>query len=433
MKNKLTRYLIGKGTEIAVMLLLVSVFFALFTTLLFMAFPAGITLTQILEQRSGRGGDLNGRASGGAVFDLQQKGVERAAATLSHMGNEVRSKGAASIAWGPAEVGMRLHDHDAIQTFTQSSAQISFDRTNYVTMGSNSLVIIKRIEKEAARNERRSSIVVVDGQLQARVGSAGGDKLHLNIATPSATVKMLPQKSARAKGDFKISVNPDHSSTIVVLRGEAAVSAQGKTVRVAQNRGVMVKQGEAPMEVIELPPPPLQMTPANGAVIQYRELPQRVGLKWGAGTSGNRYHLQLARDRAFKEMVIDKELAEPQFQHGNLKQGTYYWRISRVDRGVEGTMSGASRFQMLRNGNPPPLRVSFPAAPVPEERFTLSGSTAPGCRVFVKGKPVATDERGGFSCEVPIKKGITLVTVEAIDASGNVAYQSHYVQGSLDR
>lgn len=411
------------------MLVVVAVFFAALTTLLLKMFPAGMTLTQILEQRSGNRARQGARVSGG-MFDYNKKKetVEQAAATLSHMGNDVRSKGASSIAWGPAREGMKLRDHDAIQTFSQSSAQINFDPSNYLSMGSNSLVIIKRIEKELARNERRSSVVVMDGELQGHV-AGGRNALSLNITTPSALVKMQPQVAAGPRSDFRIAINPDHSSTIVVLSGEASVSAQGKTVRVTQNTGLTVKQGEAPGDPTPLPPPPEPAFPAEGSVVRYRELPQRVSFRWGSARAGSEYRLQLSRDRAFREVLLDRRLGQPEFMHGNLRKGEYFWRVSRIDGGVEGFMSRAVRFEVVQNRSAPPLEVSFPSAAVTGDRCTVAGSTAPGNRVFVGGRPVPTDESGAFSCEVPLKPGWTLVTVEAADASGNVTYKSRYIRG----
>jgi len=428
MKSKLLRYLVGRSAEIAVMLFLVSLFFALLTTLLFNIFPAGISLTQILaeRERAERGG-RGGKSGEGAVLDLGRPG-ERAAAVLTHLGNDVRSKGASSIAWGTAQEGMPLHDRDAVQTFSQSSAQINFDSANYLTMGSNSLVIIKSIEKDASRKVRRSSIVVVEGQLQARIALTGKQALHLNISTPTATIKMLPKEGSGPKLDFKISVNPDHSSTIVVTHGQAEVSAHGKTMRVLENSGVTIRQGEPPKPAAPLPSPPLPASPAEGSVIRYRELPQQVRFSW-SGKAGSRFHLQLARDRGFGELVVDRRLGESEFLHGNLKKGSYFWRVSSIQEGVEGPMSGALGFEVVQSLAPPALQVTFPAGPVLEERFVVSGSTEPGNRVFVKGKAVPTDPQGGFSCELAIRPGLTLVTVEAVDPSGNVTYQSHYVQG----
>jgi hypothetical protein len=429
-RNRVVKYLFSRGTEIAVMLLLVSVFFAVLTTLLFNIFPAGITLTQILEQKAGNRSGTGSGANADIMLDWKQKEAEeQAAATLVYLGNDVKSKGSTSIAWGPAREGMKLRDHDAVQTFTSSSAQINFDARNYLTMGSNTLIVVKRMEKEKVASQRESTVVVMDGQLQGHVAAGGANPLRLNIATPSAMVNMRPGAASGPKSDFKISINPDHSSTIVVLRGHADVSAQGKTVRVSENTGIRVKQGEAPRAATPLPAPPEQSAPADGCVVQYRELPQRVRFQWAAGKAGSGYHLQIARDRAYREIVLDRVLDEPEFVHGNLKQGSYFWRVSRVEEGVEGRPGRGARLEVVQNLTPPPLKVLFPSGPVPEDRFLLSGTTAPGVKVFVCGKPAAPDAAGAFSCQVPIRRGATLVTVEAVDAAGNVSYRSAYVEG----
>jgi hypothetical protein len=428
-RNRVVKYLLSRGTEIAVMLLLVSIFFAGLTTLLFKIFPAGITLTQILQQKARQGFRSGVDSNADITLDLKQReAAEQAAATLRYIGNDVRSKGSTSIAWGPAREGMQLRDHDAVQTFTQSSAQINFDARNYLTMASNTLIVIKRMQQEPVTNQRQSAVVVVDGQLHGHVAADGAGSLRLNIATPSATVKMGSGAAADAKADFKISVNPDHSSTVVVLRGHADVTAQGKTVRVSENSGVTVKQGEAPRAATPLPSAPAQKAPADGTIVQYRELPQRVNFQW-AGSPHSSYRLQIARDKGYRDLVLERTQEAPEFMHGNLKQGSYFWRVSRIEDGVEGRWSRGSRLEVVQNLTPPPLKISFPSAPVAGDRFQLTGATAPGVKVFVCGKPAATDAGGAFSCEVPVRPGPTLVTVEAVDGAGNVSYRSGYLEG----
>lgn len=427
MKNRRLKYLIGRSIEVMAMLLLVLLFFALLTTLLFSIFPSGISLTQIIEQRNGINRDTNGgRSHRGAVFD---ETTEPAAATLSQTENDVKSKGSSSIAWGTARQGMTLYDHDAIQTFRESSAQINFDSRNYLTMGSNSLVIIKKIEKDRSLNQRRSVMVIVDGDLQGHIASNGQNPLLLEISTPSAVAKMLPGVSSNPKTDFKISINPDQSSTIVVYNGQAEVSAQGRTVRVSENSGVTVKQGQAPRSATQLHAPPSQTSPSDRSTIRYRELTPRVRFNWSGGKGNDAYHLQVAKDNTFKEMLVDKRIAGTEFVHGNLKKGIYFWRISSIEEGREGRMSKTIQFELVQELAPPTLQVTFPSGPVLEERFVVVGSTNPGNRIFVAGNQVPTDTGGAFSCEVPIKPGMNLVTVEAVDETGNVTYRSHYVQG----
>jgi len=429
MKNKRLQRLLHKCTEIVMVLLFVMIFFGLTTWLLFKMFPLGITLSQVVERRNAMDNRSDSSAvKRSALFNLAEEQTEKLAATLTRSENEVKSKNANSLAWGLAKTGMSLFERDAVKTFNQASAQITFDPQNYLSIGSNSLIIIKRIEKVVTTDQRRSAMVMVEGELRGQIASSAQNPLHLEITTPSAVSRIIPGKDGTQNTDFRISVNPDHSSSIVVYKGQAEVSARGRTVTVSEGSGVTVKEGQVPKSAVRLPVTPVLTAPVDRSIVRFRELVPRVRFTW-AGKAGETFRLQLARDMAFKDIVIDSKLNEPEFVHGNLKKGSYYWRVSRIEEGREGRSSELRHFDISQELTQPSLEVTFPAGPIREEQFILSGKTAPGVKVYVDGKLASTDEAGAFTQQVPLRFGMNLVTVEAVDAAGNVTYRSQYVQG----
>lgn len=411
------RQFIHRSTEIILVLLLVLLFFAIFTTLLFRFFPSGVSLTQILQQ--GEVADPKGERR---VLGIDGA-TEPAAAKLSETSNEVKSRHASSIAWGKARTGMSLFDRDAVQTLEKSTARIRFDSRNYVTLGSNTLVIIKKMEKSRLSQEKRAAWVIADGVLSGRLDTA-----KLEITTPTAVARLNTTQGRGGGTDFRLSINPDQSSSVAVYRGGAEVSAQGQTVRIGENRGVTVRQGEAP-RVVNLLPPPSRMMPANGEVIAYRDQPAPIRFSWEPPTGATSFHLQLSSDKAFRNIFFERQVNESRFTHGNLKKGVYYWRVSSISDGLEGKQGKTMQLEVSQRLSPPPLKVIFPAGAVKADRFILRGTTSRGITVFVGGKQVETDGQGAFSCEVVIRPGMNLVTVEAFDAAGNAAYKSQYVQG----
>lgn len=417
------RKFISRVTEIILVVLLVLVFFAMFTTLLFRFFPSGISLTEILERKEAGVGHeverkLLGLDDGG--------GSEPVAASLSQAYNEVKSKVAGAIVWGKARTGMSLYDRDAIQTLEKSTAQIRFDSRNYVNLGSNTLVIIKKIEKNRAGKDRRSVMLITDGELSGRLDTA-----KLEITSPNAFTRLNTNYMQGLTTEFRLSINPDQSSSIVIYQGEAEVSAQGKTIKIRENRGVTVKPGEAP-HVVDLLFPPVQLLPGDGNVIPYREQPPQVRFSWEATAGATNFHLQLASDKSFKNLLFDRRIGENRFMHGNLKKGVYFWRVSSIRDGLEGRPGKIMRLEVKQSLSPPPLKISFPSEIVMGGSYVLHGTTARGSTVFVDGKQVKADAEGAFSCEVVIKPGMNLVTVEAFDTLGNATYRSQYVQGGAD-
>ncbi len=415
--------------EILLTLLLVLLCFAGFFSLLNSFFPTGTSLRQLVTSREPTPG---GEATGGRQIRTEggEPGGEALAAVLSEARNEVKSKPASSIAWGAARAGMKLYNRDAVQTFEGSEARITFDADNYLRMGSHSLVIIKRLEKDPWLNQRRSFMVMVEGELSGRIAAAGEGAMQVEVATPEAVARILPDSSGQ-EADFKISVLPDQSSSIVVYQGSAEISAQGKRVRVEANQGLTLRPGEEPAAPAALPDPPQLSQPADGTVTSFRDLPPRTLFSWSPQTAGDQYRFTLARDAEFENILVDVLVDKPEFVHGSLKPGTYHWRVSSLRDGCEGLPGAPRTLQLAQDREPPRLQVDYPQAPVAPERFTLRGSAEAGSRVFVDGRETAVDAQGRFASEITLGAGLNSILVEAVDSAGNIAYQGGIVQRKL--
>ena len=418
-------------------IIIVLIFFGIFASILSKLFIPGTSLRQLLQKSgetyladstdSDRDAMLDAGGRSGSLSD-----AFRSRATLSQTRNQVKSKRADSIAWNSATPGMPLYNRDSVQTFRDSTAQISLDKKNSFTVGSNSLVIIRRVEKDLFRNERHSSMVVLEGELKGKVGP-GNNPLNLEVTTGSAVARLNAASSSGKNTDFKITSNKDQSSSIVVYNGQAEVIAQGKVVTIPANTGITVKPGEFPGELVRLPDAPVQLAPADRTVLFYRELSPRVRFSWTTVPGTETYRFQLARDPAFKMIVIDKKTPVAEFVHGNLKKGVYYWKVSSIKEGCEGRSSDTRHVEFIQDTVPPSLEVRFPQGTVFSDRFLLDGKTEPGANLFVSGQQVKVSETGTFSHEVNIKQGINMITLEAVDAAGNVAYRTQSIQGGFNQ
>ncbi len=167
--------------------------------------------------------------------------------------------------------------------------------------------------------------------------------------------------------------------------------------------------------------------PGLDAAFVYRDLPPKVRFAWRKGADATGYHLVLARDRYFRDIVTDETVPQNRFRHGNLKSGTYFWKVSSLSDSVEGLFSKTGRFRVVNDQSPPVLKVRFPPKTVYSGRFTLRGKTDPGARVFVGGQRVKTTPSGNFKYHLKLKPGLNEIVVEAVDAVDNVAYRSKRV------
>ena len=91
-----------------------------------------------------------------------------------------------------------------------------------------------------------------------------------------------------------------------------------------------------------IPPPPAP--PVDEPQIEKTE----IRIRWRSLGGGMTYHFQMAKDEAFKKILVDDKLAEPEITLQKPKNfGTYYIRTSAIDtEGYEGDFSEAQTFEV---------------------------------------------------------------------------------------
>jgi hypothetical protein len=392
----------GLALEAGGTLLLVLALYWLFILLLYVLFPTGTPLKELMR---------------GSLEPAAPTGGRSAEATLSTLTRDVRFRRGNSIAWGSASEGMQLYSEDAVQTLDRSGATISFGARDLLSVGSNSLVVVTRLN---AKDETgpRSYRVRVEGELRGSLSAAR--KLQLEFAAAGHLARIQPG-GAR----FKVTPNDDNSASLAVYSGEVQIVGEG-SVRVPANFGVTLRQGAPVGPVRPLPPAPRLLGP-QPAVFRYRLLPPRIRLLW-TGTGGE-YHFQLSRNPRFEHPLVDTVLSAPEFLTGELTGGGYYWRVSELEGGREGVFSRTGRCELQQMLRAPALSVHFPPEHVPAADFTLSGQAPPGSRIFVNGVEVAAQSAGEFTHQGRLKPGVNLIRVEALDPAGNASYASSIVYG----
>jgi hypothetical protein len=389
-------------------LLLVLVLYWLFMLFLYAIFPSGTPLRDLMES------PLESGVSGNV-------GARHADATLSRLLRDVRFRRGNSIAWGGAAAGMPLYSQDAVQTFDRSGARIAFDSKDHLEIGSNSLIVVTRTN-EADEDGPKSYRVKVDGELRGDLSA--GRKLKMEFEA-AGHVARIGSGNAR----FRVSRTGNNSSSLSVYSGAAEVLADGRVIRVPARYAVALKKGAAVGPPVPIPAAP-ELREGDGATFRYRLLPPKVRFSW-SGARGD-YHFQLSRERDFKNCEIDQRVSDPDITVGKLGQGSYYWRVSRIDHAVEGypSRTGECRLQQLLG--PPQLKVAFPEKSVASASYLLSGTADPGSRVFIDGAEVEVGAAGSFRSEVPLKPGVNLIRVEAVDSAGNASYASRIVYRRSD-
>ncbi len=424
---------IANSAETIIAIVLVLAFFLIILGMLEKFFPSGTSFQDLMRRD---GGSQAGAHSGERDLLVSAQGQDArltdsksVVAMLASTHNTVKSKDANAIAWRTAKSGTALRDRDAVQTFSGAEAVIQFDAENQLRISENSLVIIRRMESDPILRERRAFSLVVDGALSARLASSDEQAVQLEISTPTATTRIAPARDARGDTEVQIRVNPDQTTTLAVLSGIAELLADdGSSLRIETNEAATLGKKGAHIAPITLSKPPRLAAPPNGTQYVFRDLPPQVHLSWKKSDS-SQYRLVLARNKDFTDIVLDETLPHPGFTHGNLKPGTYYWRVSGIKNWVEGKPSAVRSFRLRQDRQPPVLEVSFPPLVTEQALHQLSGRTEAGSTVMVDGTPIAIGADGSFAHPLQLQAGVNVIVVEAIDPAGNANFSSQLVTG----
>jgi mannose-6-phosphate isomerase-like protein (cupin superfamily) len=414
--------------------LMVLLFYSVFLYFLNTLFPSGTSLkTLIADQGSTDSSGLSEDGNRGFITDdgPESDRASEVAAVLSMTRNEVKSKGSGQIAWRSAEKGTSLYDRDAVQTLNRSAAAIRFAENTTLDMGSNSLVIIKRITHDPVYREKRSFMVLAEGDMRGKMDASDRDSVYLEITTPGAKFRTESGGPGAEEVDFKISVNPDKSTTISVYEGSAEVIAEGETVTVEANQSTVVTLNQAPIDPRDLLQAVKLKKPSGNNTFRYRDLPPKIRFTWKAQSDASRYHFIVARDAGFRDVVTDEVFSKTKFTHGNLKMGTYFWKVSAFEDTIEGFFSETRQLKVIRDRKPPTLKVKFPPQTIYRGRYNLRGKTDPGAKVFVSGKRVKTTKNGSFNYDLKLRPGINVIVVEAFDAVNNVTYRTQRINRKI--
>ncbi len=425
-----------KGEALAVVGIALA-FFAALLAFLRSIFPAGSGLREgatqegflpgaVIAERTGR--DLL-LTSGSEEARLWAEPRETAA-VLVRMTNMVKHRPVDAISWSGSRQGERLRDGDAVQTFDKSTARIRFTEGNVLDMSPNSLVVIQRTERDPVRSGVHSQLVMVGGELRGTVG-AGGGASAVEVALPGGVVKIRSGTRDRSDAQFKISTTEHRGSTVAVYRGVAELDANGRTLQVAPNFASTISPDGAMAKPVPLPARPVLVEPAKNRTFKSSDRTEKVRFSWKGPTSVDQYHVVIARDPGFDQVVYDVHVTTPELRYGDLEGGTYYWRVSSVAGGLEGPYSKPERLTVVRDRVPPALEVHVSQKARRSHTITLTGRTEPGAQVFAGGRRIPVTPTGSFQFTLELDPGSNVVVVRAEDQAGNVAYRSELVSAEF--
>jgi hypothetical protein len=278
----------------------------------------------------------------------------------------------------PGALHEKLRRGHKVGTAESSAAELTFVDTSRLGLSENTLIVVLGQARAAGLPAPRSETTLVTGSLRSHMAAlAGGGAAGAGATgagTASAGVAPLVRTEGSevelGAGESKVSFDSAKTTRLAVYRGRSKLRAMKKTVEVAEGFGSSAKKGEAPTPPHPLPPAPV-WTQAMAEKIQadpMAEIAAGYGPGKGDGPVPAAYHVELARDEEFRDIITDTrvEASVVALVAKAVVPGTYFARVAAIDSDeFEGPFGSVARTTVELKPPPPPPPPPLPPPPPP--------------------------------------------------------------------
>jgi hypothetical protein len=362
------------------------------------------------------------------------------AARLIELVNRALCRRGETADWKEAALNAELFGGDALRTLEAARAKVRFVGEQILSLDPNSMAILRPPKAD------------YDVELKSGGVFAG----QARVVTVSA--RIVPKTK---DAQYSAKVRADLSTLVEVYTGEAAVTAQGRTVDVPAGRQTEVKLGLSPgvpTKITDLPNFEARAAAFTGSqIVGEARVSLGKGLRLAGGTDADSinkaidaaglhgdvmslsvgipisaYRVQASGGRDFSSVLLDRTFDPDQridTKAFGLAPGVYWFRIALIDLlGVEGAFSAPRLYSIGLEGAQAvsDLKDSVvlikPAKDedVGESVYKVLGLLKRnGLTVSVNGKPVRRDGDGNFSAEIGLAPGDNDVVIVITDGQGN--------------
>lgn len=302
---------------------------------------------------------------------------------------------------GTGQKGQPLLRGHRVGTRDRSSAEITFNDGTDVQLAESSLLLIAGEAPQRGHRKRASDTTLLSGTLRARLPEPAGPPRRaaagIILATPAAQVRL-------GAGTGLLDVDATRTTRVAVHRGAGwQVSAAGKTVSVPPGYGTRIALGRGPAPPRRLPAPPQWIAPPPPILLwgllwggQGVTVEARFGEGAGPGAPPALYHVQVARDERFNDLVRDQKVpaSETTLRAEGIAPGTYFARVSGIDEGgMAGPEGPVARFEVAQAEVVPGAQGRRAAVKVPAGLFCgLDGAPLQP----ITGTGTGTGKEGGL-------------------------------------
>jgi hypothetical protein len=316
--------------------------------------------------------------------------------------------------WEQARGRVVLRPGDYVKTGPSGSAEIMFGDGTLYTVRSDTLFLVSQRTGDA----QGKRVELQYGWINLNTAQSGS-----KVATPQAEAVISNQSEAVVSYD-----EGKREGRFSTYRGAMEVKTESGTQHVAALQTVRQEGGKlAPVE--DLPAAPKLVRPAENADFDY-DREKQLKLGWEAVPGGERYALQISRNRLFVDNIIDvADRRNTSATLGLQGEGTFLWRVAAVASGnLHGPWSAPGRFRIVSgragagSGDKEPPELQVQQIQSYGTIFIVSGHTEAGATLTINEEPVTVEADGAFTKTIQLSQsGWAFLDVKAVDASGNQA------------
>ncbi len=228
-------------------------------------------------------------------------------------------KGDVRVGTRGAAVGMVVHEGDLVETGERSFVSLRLPDNTAVSLPSKTRIRVQRLRRTLLSESVERQFAVQYGRVTGEVTPMTDPASSFQFTTPRAITSVRGTR-------FRVGYEPgDANSGVEVVEGKVAF-------REGDDKEQLVQAGfgsndRLPTPVPLLAPPDLvdpdKVQDEEGLAFRLRAM---------AGAAG--YHLQIARDAGFIDMVDEAYASGPVGEFSTLPNGTYFVRLTGIDANV---------------------------------------------------------------------------------------------------
>ena len=348
------------------------------------------------------------------------KEIGQQQAHFTNLDGTVRVKRNNSSAWVNASYDLPLNKGDVIQTGPEGIAKVVFaDGSNYTIKQESLIVVEDNSTNEALQTQVAVQVTTGTVDLATATYSQGSSS---RVIVAGATASFAPESAAQVRND-----NTANEHTILVKQGSGEVARNGEVLRLGSYERIAFKSEDARMTKLKEVGPPTLIAPANiSPVFASREAGQ-VDFTWTPMPNTHAYHVRVAKNPYFTQLVSDKTVTGPQFKLAGLSEGAYYWTVQSVDsQGKESIESEHNKFTVIAKAASAGVVLQLDPLVQHGHVIEVRGKTDPSARVMVNGEevPVVGGDGTFRYYTPPLPQGENVITITAQNSKGGVNTQT---------